>query len=217
MKRIIYIFIITLFAILIFAGCQKRKENTVENSENFEFPDQEGWKSKVISTTNGIVGAIIQYGHMQRFKKRKVVEFDQGIVVDFFNEEGEHTSKLTSKNGKLDEDTKNIEAFGNVVVVSDTGITLKTERLRWDNSIEKIVTYEFVTIVTAEQDTFYGNGFESDQNLENWRITGFSGITSRGIDLNFQLSKKKQQSDSITIESIIDTANTYKDTLTVIK
>jgi len=217
MKRIIYIFIITLFAILIFAGCQKRKENTVANPENFEFPDQEGWNSKVISTTNGIVGAIIQYGHMQRFKKRKVVEFDQGIVVDFFNEEGEHTSKLTSKNGKLDEDTKNIEAFGNVVVVSDTGITLKTERLRWDNSIEKIVTYEFVTIVTAEQDTFYGNGFESDQNLENWRITGFSGITSRGIDLNFQLSKKKQQSDSITIESIIDTANTYKDTLTVIK
>lgn len=213
-KNILYISLISLIGFLIISGCQKKNEETVANIEEIEYPDQEGWNSTVTSSKNGIVGAIIEYGHMQRFKKRKIVEFDSGIVVDFYDEQGVHASNLTSKKGRLDEATNNIEAFGNVVVVSDTGITLKTERLRWDNSIEKIVSNDYVTIVTAEQDTFYGNGFESDQNLENWHITGFSGKASKGLDLNFQFSKKKQKSDSATVTTKVDT---LKDTTAVIK
>lgn len=198
----------TLLGIIILGSCQKKQENIVEEMEQSEYPDQEGWNSTVTSSKNGIVSAVIRYGHMQRFKKRKVVNLDKGIVVDFFNEQGEHTSQLTSEKGKLDEATNNIEAFGNVVVVSDTGITLKTEKLRWDNSIEKIVSNSFVTIITADQDTFYGNGFESDQNLENWHITSFSGKSSRGLNLDFQLDKKEQSGDSALIKANTDTVKT---------
>lgn len=214
-KTITIIFTISLVGFLAISSCQKKQENVVTDMEQTEYPDQEGWNSKVISSKNGMVGAVIKYEHMQRFKKRKIVEFDGGVVVDFFNEQGVHNSNLISEKGRLDEATNNIEAFGNVVVVSDTGITLKTERLRWDNSIEKIVSNDFVTIVTADQDTFYGNGFESDQNLENWHITSFSGKTSRGLDLNFQLEKKRQMSDSINIISKTD--RIPKDTGTIIK
>jgi LPS export ABC transporter protein LptC len=185
-----------LVGFFIFTGCQKRRENTVTNFE--EFPDQEGWTSTVTTTKNGIVGATIQYGHMQQFKNKKVIEFDNEIVIDFFDTEGKHNSKLTSVNGRLNEATNDIEAFGNVVVISDTGITLQTERLRWDNNIEKIISNEFVTIITADQDTFFGKGFESDQNLNNWRILDFSGKTSRGFDLNFQLKKESAAGDSVT-------------------
>ncbi len=196
-KNSLKITLFVLLGFLVLSNCQKKNEENSANIEEMEYPDQEGWNSKLISTKIGIVGAKINYGHMQRFKKRKIVEFDGGIVVDFYNEQGIHTSKLISERGRLDEATNNIEAFGNVVVVSDTGITLKTERLRWDHSIEKIVSTDFVTIVTADKDTFYGNGFESDQNLDNWRITSFSGKTSRALDLNFQREKKKSRSDSI--------------------
>lgn len=193
--------IASLIGFLILGSCHKKEDNFVVNMEQTEYPDQEGWNSTVISSKNGIVDAIIKYGHMRRFEKRKVVDFDSGIVVDFYNEKGVHTSNLVSEKGKLDEATKNIDAFGNVVVVSDTGITLKTQRLRWDNSIEKIISNNFVTIVTAEKDTFYGNGFESDQNLENWHITGFSGKASKGLDLNIQFNKRKTKSDSTIIKS----------------
>ena len=202
------IILICLVGFSFITGCQNKENDAVTELDDTEYPDQEGWNSTVTSSKNGIVGAIIEYGHMQRFKKRNLVKFDSGIVIDFFNETGEHTSKLTSKRGKLDEGTNNIEAIGNVVVVSDTGISLKTERLRWDNSIEKIVSNDFVTIITAEQDTFYGNGFESDQNLQNWRITAFSGKTSKGLDLDFQLSKKRPPADSTLINTIIDTTQT---------
>jgi LPS export ABC transporter protein LptC len=211
-KNILILLIIILPGFIILDSCQKKQDNIVADMEQTEYPDQQGWNSTVTSSKKGIVGAIIKYGHMQRFKKQKVVEFDSGIVVDFYDEQGSHTSNLTSNKGRLDEATNNIEAFGNVVVVSDTGITLKTERLKWDNSIEKIISNNFITIVTAEKDTFYGNGFESDQNLENWHITGFSGKASKGLDLDFQFKKKKQQTDSV---STITVADTLKDTTAV--
>ncbi len=206
---------LVLFGLLLISNCQKKNEEAAAEIEELEYADQEGWNSKVISSKNGVIGATINYGHMQRFKKRKIVELDGGIIVDFYNEKGIHTSNLISERGRLDEATNNIEAFGNVVVVSDTGITLKTERLRWDNSIEKIVSNDFVTIITADQDTFFGNGFESDQNLENWHIISFSGKTSRGLDLNFQLEKRKGKSDSININSKLETVP--KDTSSIIQ
>ncbi len=213
-KNILIILISSLIGFFILSSCQKKQDNVVADMEQIEYPDQEGWNSTVISSKNGVVDAVIKYGHMQRFEKRKVVEFDSGIVVDFYNEKGVHTSNLISEKGRLDEATNNIEAFGKVAVVSDTGITLKTERLKWDNSIEKIISNNYVTIVTAEKDTFYGNGFESDQNLENWHITGFSGKASKGLDLNIQFSKKKQKIDSAIIKP---KADTLKDTTAAMK
>ncbi len=185
-----------LVAALLLIHCGQKASQLEAQKSNDEIPDQEGWNSIVTTSKNGKVAAILKYGHMQRFKQRQLVELDGQVTVDFFNEQGIHTSNLVADRGRLDETTNNIEAFGNVVVVSDTGITLKTERLRWDNSIEKIVTNDFVTIITAEQDTFYGKGFESDQNLENWRIIAFSGKTSRGLDLDLQIEKKKPRRDT---------------------
>lgn len=186
--------------LLIAIGCQRKP--VAGGSNTAEYPDQEGWNSTVSSSRNGVVNATIHYGHMQQFKKKKVVEFEQGVQVDFFNEKGLHTSKLTADSGRLNEATNDIEAFGNVTVISDTGITLTTERLRWDNNIEKIVSNDFVTIVTAEQDTFYGQGFESDQNLQNWRIISFSGKASRGLPLNYNLERKKRSSDSAAFQPV---------------
>lgn len=192
--------LLLLSLLLIAYGCQK-KAGTVAG-DKVEYPDQEGWNSTVISSRNGVVNATIHYGHMQQFKKKKMVEFEQGVQVDFFNEQGLHTSKLTADSGRLNEATNDIEAIGNVIVVSDTGITLTTERLRWDSNIEKIVSNDFVTIVTAEQDTFYGQGFESDQNLQNWRIIAFSGKAGRGLPLNYKVERKKRSNDSSAIKSV---------------
>lgn len=187
--------VILVWALLVF-HCSKNESQFTGQQSIEEIPDQEGWNSTVTTSKNGKVAAIIRYSHMQRFKQRQVVELNGQVTVDFFNEQGVHTSNLVAERGRLDETNNNIEAFGNVVVVSDTGITLKTERLRWDNSIEKIVSNDFVTIITADQDTFYGKGFESDQNLENWRIIAFSGKTSRGLDLSLPMEKKKPQTDT---------------------
>lgn len=189
-----------LFALLIFCSREQSEQTSDEPGE--VFPNQEAWNSTVTSTVDGRLNAVIHYGHMKRFKQRKVVDFDEGIEIDFYNEKGEHTSKLTSERGRLNEATSDIEAFGNVVVVSDSGINLQTEHLFWDNSIEKVVSDTFVTITTTEQDTFYGIGFESDQYLNNWVIRRISGKTSKGLELDLELKKsKKTAADSAALDS----------------
>ncbi len=191
---------------LIFFACGGEEGNQSQETQSELLPDQEAWNSTVSSSIDGRLNAVIRYGHMRRFKSRKVVELDSGIEIDFYNEKGEHTSKLTSERGKLNEASNDIEAFGNVVVVSDSGINLKTEHLYWDNSIEKVVSDTFVTITTAEQDTFYGFGFESDQFLNNWVIRKISGKTSKGIDLQLE-ERKKTKTDTVKIDSVAAKGN----------
>ncbi|MFZ5518553.1 MAG: LPS export ABC transporter periplasmic protein LptC [Candidatus Zhuqueibacterota bacterium] len=205
-----HLILTVILCIGILVRCDSRDTGAVANFEELIFPDQEGWNSTVTSTQNGVVTAVIHYGHMQRFEKKKIVEFDQNVVVDFFNEKGAHTSKLTSEKGRLDEATNNIEAFGNVYVVSDTGITLTTERIWWDNRLAKIVSDEFVTITTAENDTINGTGFESDQNLENWVITEGRGRLSRGLDLEIELKNKKHSPDSLVADSTASPSQSKK-------
>ena len=185
--------------ILLIGSCHQKEESPSNTVNHENFPDQEGWNSTLRATTNGQLAAIIQYGHMKRYEKQKTVYFDEGVIVDFYDKDGRHTSKLTSDKGKLDEKTNGVEAYDNVVVVSDSGVTLETEKLWWDNEIEKVVTDQFVTITTVEKDTLYGVGFESDQNLTNLIIKDVRGKTDKKLQLDFNKTKKSKD-DSAKVE-----------------
>ena len=181
--------LVTAFTLIIFTGCQQKDSSNLNNVNSEKLPDQEGWNSTITATTNGRITARINYGYMKKFNKKKLVFFEDGITIDFFNEEGQHTSKLTSQKGKLDEKTNNVEAYENVVLVSDSGYTLQTEKLWWDNTIEKVISDQFVTITTIENDTLHGVGFESDRTLVNWTINEVRGKTAKNFDLNFTKEK----------------------------
>jgi LPS export ABC transporter protein LptC len=96
------------------------------------------------------------------------------MVVYFFDERGQQTSVLTSEEGKVDEYTNNLEAQRNVVVTSNDQTTLKTQKLFWDNRRALIHTPEFVQITTPKE-RLQGHGFESEQNLKNYRIFRVTG------------------------------------------
>jgi LPS export ABC transporter protein LptC len=167
---------------LLWLGCRSQDQQTV-TPPTYDGPDQEGWNSRITVTSDGRTSAIVQYSHMEKFSKRRETKFDGGIVVDFYNPEGKHTSNLVSERGRLYEETNDVEAISNVVVKSDSGITVWTQHLRWDNVRQKIASNDFVTIVTAQNDTLYGKGFQSDQSLKHWSIRQPSGVSQKRIDL----------------------------------
>lgn len=182
MKKLSHTLILVLFLI---SGCQREQSAVTNHNDNQEFPDQESWNSTLTTTNNGQVTAIIKYGHMRRFNKNQTVLFDEQIEIDFFDRNGNHSSRLTSNKGMMNEKENKVIAYENVVVVSDSGINLKTEKLWWDNAIEKVVTDRFITITTNKNDTLNGVGFESDQKLSNWMIKEVRGKTDKNIDLKF--------------------------------
>jgi len=97
-----------------------------------------------------------------------------GVRVRFINPMGELTTILTSQEGSVDEATNNLEARKNVYVVSRDSVKLWTEELYWDNRRQLIHTPAFVRIVSPREQ-LQGQGFESDQALENYRIFKVTG------------------------------------------
>ena len=81
---------------------------------------------------------------------------------------------LTAQSATVDDITKNMTARGNCVVVSDSGTTLTTEVLQWDNRRRKIHSDQFVRIVSPKE-ILQGYGFEADQNLNDYVIYRISG------------------------------------------
>ena len=103
------------------------------------------------------------------------------VEVDFYNEEGNHVSILYSDSARIDEQNNNLHANGNVYVVSDSGYTLSTSKLLWDNRYEMIVAGDSVMFTHTAGDTLYGIGFESDIDLERFKIFKPFGIIREGI------------------------------------
>ena len=156
-------------------GCaEKIKPSVLGGVPGAALPTQESWNSTVTFTDSGVVKAVLKAGHISQYEGSKETSLDKGVHVDFFDEHGVHSSVLTSETGKVDETTNNLEAIGNVVVVSDSGVVVETEKLFWDNQRQLIHSEEFVTI-TSPKENLQGHGFESDQNLKNYKIFRVTG------------------------------------------
>ncbi|MFH1214714.1 MAG: LPS export ABC transporter periplasmic protein LptC [Candidatus Neomarinimicrobiota bacterium] len=143
-----------------------------------QYPDQEIWNSAITLTKDGKKRAIVHSAHLTKYNDRAFINMDTDVAVDFYNEEERHLSHLTSQTATVNENTNDLFAKGNVVVVSDSGLTLLTEEMRWDHRKERILSEVFVTFVTPE-DSLTGVGFESDSDLKNWVIFKPSGVTNR--------------------------------------
>jgi LPS export ABC transporter protein LptC len=92
-----------------------------------------------------------------------------GIKIDFYGNNKIKASELTSLNGKVDDATMNMYAFGDVVAKNDSGTVLNTSELMWRNSDQKIITDKFVSIKSSKE-IIEGYGMESDQSLRNYVI-----------------------------------------------
>jgi len=202
MKRNIFLYLFFLFFLWIFlSGCARKKHENVliTDQQNKEYPSQEGWNSEIILSRAGLCQAVIHYAHMVKYDKKKVVFFDGGVEVDFYDKNGNHTSHLTSEKGEYHEATEDVVGLGNVVVVSDSGVTLRTEVLRWDNRREKIFSDTTVMITTEKHDTLYGVGFESNADLSHRVIYKPWGITDKKINIQELEASFSQSSRNDTL------------------
>lgn len=178
-----------------------KQADTLQESSLTEIPDRESWDATIRVTSSGKLQSIISYGHMTYYERKKINFFDEGVQVDLFNNQGKHTTKLTAERGEYHETTKDIWAKGNVVVVSDTGATLFTPVMRWDNEREKIISDTTVMVTTVESDTMYGSAFQSDADLTHMIIDDPHGSHEEGVDFNALEESLSASSESDTAEA----------------
>ena len=168
----------TIFlSLFLVVSCVDPKKIDLPSGEGL--PDQESWGVTIFMTHEGRIRAKVNSGHLEKHNEREFIILDSSVIVDFFDLEENHTSTLISDKSEINEKTNNMLAVGNVIAKSDSGITLYTEELQWIAEQEKLFTKDSIMITTLDSDTLYGRGFESNSDLENWRIINPSGVTGR--------------------------------------
>lgn len=163
--------------LLIFISCQEDVKPIIdENVGGGEIPTQESWDSKIFITDDGVLKAVVYSDHIRMYEDRKETLLE-GVKINFYNEEGEKVSQLTSKRGRVNDATQDMVAIDSVVAVNDSGTVLESDELNWKNKTQKITTDKFVTITTKEE-KIEGYGFVSDQSLENYTIYDITYLAS---------------------------------------
>lgn len=181
MNRIsIYICFIFLLLLISCDNFDKKFTNSGDTTFVFQEPDQIGKNVEVIFNDSGFTKAILKANTGRVYQENQETFLDDNVLVEFFSKEDKsRVSKLSSDSARIDDVSKNMTARGNVVVVSDSsGNRLETSILHWNNSTQKIYSNEFVKIWTRNE-IITGYGFESDQNLDNYKINKVSGISYR--------------------------------------
>lgn len=168
--------LIVLIILLSIVACNEKKiepQVTLVGSE--ELPDQESHDAKITFTEEGKLKAILYADTIKVYSEKREKDLKK-VHIDFYEDE-KKSSSITSDKGKIDDRTEDMYAIGNVVAVSDSGITLTTEELTWKHRKKKIVTDKFVKI-KSDKEVIEGYGFESDQDLQNYTIFNITYVTT---------------------------------------
>jgi LPS export ABC transporter protein LptC len=169
-----------LLLLLIVVGCSSVGESGKKVADTKPLPDQEIWNGRIEISNRGLKQSLVRAGHIQLFEDRNVTLMDSGVIVDFYNNQGQHSSVLTSYRARLEEKHDFFLAEGNVVVTSDSGAVLRTERLYWDRENRKIRSDTLVTM-TTQYDSLRGFEFDANEDLRSWQLKRPTGMTFRQI------------------------------------
>jgi len=152
-----YSIIIWIGLYILVPGCSSN-DILQERQTREGLPDQESWSPVITLTDEGVRRAWVHAGHLEKYNDKKHILLDDSVTVDFYNSDETHSSILTSHVAEVDEKSNFMRAIGNVIVISDSGVTLFTDTLSWDHEIEMIYTDDSVMVATTQNDTLYGIG-----------------------------------------------------------
>jgi len=166
-----FLFIISF----VFLACSSDKKEPPKTDINTSdsIPNQISFHTTVTFSDSGKIKAVLDAGMISVFSKFGFTLIDSGAKVDFYKN-GILSSTLTGNRGKIYDNTRDVEVYENVKLVSIEGSTLITNKLYWVNLTQRIKSNEFVHIQTKTDD-IKGYGFEADQNLKNYVIYKVSG------------------------------------------
>ena len=173
---------VLIIIIAIAFGCTNLEDNDSADVTQTDYPDSESWNAQMSFTKHGKRRAVLTAGYVAKYTKQQITVLKQDIRVDFFDDEGNLKSFLTAQEGKVFDNTKDMLATGNVIVISRNGTHLYSEELHWLNATERIVSRVPVKI-TTETDTLFGDSFSSDPDLINYEITNTRGTSENIITI----------------------------------
>jgi LPS export ABC transporter protein LptC len=142
--------------------------------------DQTLFGVRLISADHGVQRAAMQADTAFTFEDNSRFEL-RTVRTTFFTETGVKSATLTSREGTYNVRSGNMEARGNVIVISEDGRKLVTPQLRYDPGRNEI-SGDSAFVLTRPEDEVSGIGFITDPDLTRIRVLkAFRGSSNKSI------------------------------------
>ena len=163
------------------SGCRDRGAQPTITAAAHDSADQTIFGVRTLLTDAGLMRAELHadtayaYDDGTRFELRNVKTI-------FFTKTGARDAVLTSHEGTYRSRSNNMEARGNVVVVSEQGRRLETPVLRYDQTRNEISS-DSAFVLTEPNRRLEGVGFVSDPDMTNVRILQSKAATTGAVTI----------------------------------
>jgi LPS export ABC transporter protein LptC len=118
---------------------------------------------------------------IERFRAdRNKFEFSEGIHLRFFDPYPNQSALVTSRYGVRYPEEKITELMYDVFVVNESGDTLETEHLIWEEDKDRVYSEKLVKVTTPDE-TIIAEGFESDPSFREYTFYHIKG-TLKSVD-----------------------------------
>ena len=164
----------------LLAGCSSPSSREPSGEKETRVPDQilEGFT--MIITDQGVKKSRFSALRARIYNSEESVE-SEDVKVEFFRSTGKLYSTLWADRGVLNTETNDMDAYSNVVVVSQDDIRLETESLHWNEDANLITTEDPVTLIQGGK-KIHGVGMVSDPSLTDVKISEPTGVF-RDVDV----------------------------------
>lgn len=171
--------LVTLF---VEGGCEHRtgtSDRSAAGAEEGPTPTHVSWDAQFTMSEEGRPRAVINAPRMEQYRTSdstysvwRSMSDTARVRLHLFDAEGDSSATLTADSLVFQDRKGLLDAYRNVLVVTESGKRLQTEHLIWRQADRKIRTRRFVRIWTPTE-VVQGNGLVADEDLETYQLGRF--------------------------------------------
>lgn len=169
--------------LFLLAGCSQRGDAIPSDVVLEDLPDQETWDVTLALSMEGQRRATVRAPYLARYEHEDSTFAHFGpaddldttrVHVEVFDEAGEPSATVESDRLTYFDTERRFLAEGRVVVQTETGKTLRSEELTWDEAARRLRTDGFVRI-TAPDEQIQGYRLDADEDLDTYSLARITG------------------------------------------
>lgn len=167
--------------VVLLAGCAREGDTIPPGVPLEDVPDQETWDVALSLSMDGQPRALVRAPYLARYERADstfarfgpTAEDTSRVAVQVFDD-GQPTATVEADRLLYLDEERRFVAEGRVVVVTETGKTLRSESLTWDEAERSLRTDGFVRIITPNE-RLQGYQLVADEGLETYTLARITG------------------------------------------
>lgn len=174
---------VVLAVLLSGGGCKHRTRSGSEapaDTSGRPAPKHVSWDARFTMFEEGRLRANLEAARMEQYRTSdstysvwRSTSDSVRVRVHLFSETGDSLATLTADSVVFQDQKGRLDAYRDVVVITESSKRLETQHLIWRQADRKIRTRRFVRVITPKE-IVQGNGLVAEEDLETYQIGRFT-------------------------------------------